>query len=212
MDSRKLISKRVNFPSTHEMAERYSYGFAAKFGFDEENRIFIKTALAQIFSSLLSDLQSALITGSEKGINEALALIEDPEYYETVKKRSRKQRDKHREFRREETERRAERERRRTNPTIEEKKADVQRALSEMIRLQDEYLKARNKITKFAEQHGETLISEVIVEKFPLPDLWLETHDINKFVRRLTYSEVSDFKQADQKNPEDNVINFFDWK
>lgn len=212
MSENKLLSRRVQFPSTLDMAEKYSHSFVNEFNLSQDDRVKVETALRNIFESFLSETVFAMIKGATRGIEEASCLIQDADYYETVKKRDTSSRQRRKEWQEQEIAREKERDRRKNNPTIEEQQADVRNAINEMIYAKDRYEQHRRAIKSFREKYDDSLIAEVIKKKYPIPEVWSESFDIDDFVARLTFSKIADEVEEENKIEGDNVFSLVDWK
>lgn len=98
----KLVNHRLQLPSLEsmldEMIRRWPDGqhpdFSAADGYDR-----LRAAFFQFGLSLLSRLELELTKAAGKGIAAALELIQDPDYYETGKKRKKRDRERLKEWR-----------------------------------------------------------------------------------------------------------------
>lgn len=85
--SKKLLTKRVEFPSIMDIVADFTPQFVNHFKLDEKQAEDMKLGLFQVLDRLMVDLEFAMKKGCEKGIEEAINLMKDADYYETVKKR-----------------------------------------------------------------------------------------------------------------------------
>lgn len=99
-----LLSMRVNFPSAEQYVEDYLHQFVAAFQMDDDGAAQMKGALIRFLERFMFDMESALVLGATKGIEEALNLIRNPKYYEVVKERRKRDRERAAEYRKEQEE------------------------------------------------------------------------------------------------------------
>ncbi len=94
MSERKLLSNRVQYcPSIEDLLDQWVPGFGQKFNLTTEQEVEFRELLRKCFDNLLWQASSAVELGTQKGIQEAFALMRDPSFYETVKRRRQKQRE-----------------------------------------------------------------------------------------------------------------------
>lgn len=98
----KLISHRVHYTSLKHLIEdllpRWSPDKPPDFS-GEDGREKLKGLLQRFGEQLLWSIQMDLEKGAAKGIQETLALIQDPDYYETIKQRRKRDRARSDEYR-----------------------------------------------------------------------------------------------------------------
>lgn len=201
--SEKLLSKRVNFPSLQDIVDQILPRFQQKFALDEQQTEEMKNGLFKVLKNLLWELQSVAELGAAKGIAEAFGMVEDLEYYETVKKRNKRQRERNKEWREKMDEEARERKYRLENPTYEDKQAVISQSLSAMFHSKENYNKARNKITELCEKEGSQILASTIKKNFKLPDVWVESFDLDGFIESLQTKKVSEYES-------DDLDDFFD--
>ena len=208
--NQKLLTKRVNFPSAKELAERYGMELTRGLELDADKSAQVRQWFEKIFESSLWDVQDAFVTGATKGIVEAYNLILDEDYYETVKKRNQASRARNKEWREKYEQEESERLRRQNNPTIDEAKQDIARYLRDMIHAKDQYKKNKKAVASAEMTYGTHVIREVVKEKFTNAQLVEEAFDVDAFVYQLTYSKVSDGTEIELPQKAENVVSFFD--
>ena len=211
----KLLSNRVHFVSTKDLAEKYSFDFIRGLELPTEKQPQIQKALEATFESFMWELRDALEVGLSRGVQETFNLIQDPNYYETVKKRDKNQRERARQQRQQWELESAEQARRKNNPTLDEARQDINRTLREMIYEKDAYRRNRKKFTELERKHGTHFIKEVVLDKFRHgASLIVESDafDVDEFIRGLTFSNISDNTESEQVNDSENVVSFFDYK
>jgi len=92
MTERKLISKRVQYASIESVVDEYCHQFVAHFKLDNKQSEEMKGGLTTLLKRFVYEVDHATKLGAEKGITEALALMSDPDFHATIKKRKAKQR------------------------------------------------------------------------------------------------------------------------
>jgi hypothetical protein len=215
MSQPKLLSNRAHFPSTKDMAENYSFEFVRGLELSTEQQPKVQQALEKILESFMWELRSALEVGLRRGVQETINLIQDPDYYETVKNRNKRQREQSRQQREKWEQEQQEFTRRKSNPTLDEVKQDVNKILREMIYEKDAYKRNKTNLFDIERKHGTHFIKEVILEKFGHGASLIvesEAFNVDEFIRGLTFSKVSDNTEIEDVKEAENVVSFFDYK
>lgn len=122
MPDKKLITKKVNFPSLQKIVDDNANLFIEHFKLSEVQGIQMREGLKRLLDSFLTEFQYAAELGAKKGIEEAVLLMQDPDYYLTVKKRDENSRKRNKEWKEKMEEEAAERKYRLENPTTEDLK------------------------------------------------------------------------------------------
>lgn len=214
-NTQKLLSKRVQFPSTKDMAENYSFDLIRGLELSTEHQPQIQKYLEGVFERFMWDLRSSLEVGIMKGVEETFNLIQDPDYYETVKKRNQAERQRSKEQREKWNQESKERDRRKNNPSLDETKQDVNHILREMIYEKDSYKRNKKKLAEIERKHGTHFIKEVVLDKFQHAASLIidsDAFDADAFVNGLTFSKISDNTEIEEVKESENVISFFDYK
>lgn len=204
----KLLSKRMNFNSMQSIADDYGARFAKHFNLSEEQEKEMIHGLFQVLDIASTELAAAARKGAERGINEAFALIFDPDFHETVKRRNQQNRERSKQWREEDKQREAERERRRNSPTREEKISDIRRAVWNMSQSRKTYHGNRDLIMKFVEQDGSEILGDFIKNQLEMPDLVIQNFDVDAYVKSLSECDIE--QNPKKKTLVDEVEDFFD--
>ncbi len=85
---KKLLSKRIQCESLESIIEDVFPQFAKHFKFDEKQAVEMKHGLREVMKRTLRAAQHAVEIGAQKGVAEGFNLIQDPDFYETEKKRA----------------------------------------------------------------------------------------------------------------------------
>ena len=195
--SKKLLTKRVNFPSVPDLIDEALPNIQEKFSFNEKQTEEMMIGLTRLLSNFLSEIKSALELGASKGMEEAIALILDPEYYETIKNRRKNTIKQNKEWRVKQEAEDAERKYRQENPTYNDKERIIINALSEMFYNKENYHKAKDKIFNITEKDGNQILIQTIKKRFRFPDIWFESFDVDEFIEQLKRKKVSEKKSDD---------------
>lgn len=99
LPDKKLLSKRVQFDSIESVIDEYLPQFVNHFKLDDAQTAEMRRALVELFKRFMLAVRHAVNLGADKGIEEALNLMCNPDFYETVKKRKAARREEARQFR-----------------------------------------------------------------------------------------------------------------
>ncbi len=205
-ENKKLLSRRLQVVSVQLFIEQNLQHFVEHFELNQKQSDEMKQGLMKLSEQLLNETFDALVKGAERGISEAISLIQDPKYYETASKRNKKHRNYLKDMRSQNKQREVERKRRLENPTFDEQKQDVRRALKEMIYDKDRYKKHKQTVIGFVSNHSNKDLEKVIEESFE-HHKYFDGFDIDKFVESLTMSKISDNSDDDDFFSQNDLIN-----
>ena len=201
MPDKKLITKKVNFPSLQKIVDDNANLFIEHFKLSEVQGIQMREGLKRLLDSFLTEFQYAAELGAKKGIEEAVLLMQDPDYYLTVKKRDENSRKRNKEWKEKMEEEAAERKYRLENPTTEDLKRLIKTEIYNLVSSKEQYNSAREKIEILIEKNGKNILLQTLKEKYRLPDFFAENFDLDSFIEELKLRNVSDGQELD---------NFFD--
>lgn len=106
-----IVGKRNHFESVQEVVDDATFSICRMFpDWDEKATDRFRAWLSEYSVRLLHEIMWALKTGADRGIEQAAALLRDPDYYQNRKRRDKLQRERRSEKRREEERQRLEKE------------------------------------------------------------------------------------------------------
>lgn len=151
---RRLLTHRVHFVSLQQEAEDEAPFVARILGVD--NVDLVAEILRRFGGVLLRRASWAMHTATQKAIDEAVSLIQDPDYYQTVRERRRRDRA------REELRKQDEFEKRRNppKPTLEEVRRDIHWAKENVARHAEWGARSAERLAELQKIEAE-LLSEV---------------------------------------------------
>lgn len=186
----------MNFNSMQNLADDYGARLAKHFNLSDEQEAQTIVWLFQLLQAASREIVDAAIKGAERGINEAAALVFDPDFHETVKKRSQRDRERSKEWREQEKQREAERKERQANPTYDDKQRTVYYCIDEMFHARERYDKAKANLFRVTDNNEEFLL-DALKKRFRLSEVWIKSFDLDKFVKLLERTKVSDKNDKD---------------
>lgn len=208
----KLLSRRVNFPSVHDIIDEYLPSFKAYLHLNDEQEAAIREAFFTIFERFLFSASYAATLGAEKGIREAFEMMKDEKYYETVKKRRQADRERWKFNKSENDERQKEYERRKNFPTRDEKIADIRSAIHDMAYNRKAYHKHRDLIFKYQDEDGNQILVDAIKRSTNgLEDVNFLTFDVDAWVKAISSLDIQTPPPNREKILDDSDgLDFFD--
>lgn len=150
----RLLNHRVHFVSLRQEAEDHAPRIAH--ALQVPNVSAVAEMLEWFGSVLLGHAARAMETATQKAINEAVSLIRDPDYHQTVKERRRRERG------REQARQQEEREKRKNppKPTLEEVQGSIHWAKKNLAQYEDWTAKSVIRLAELEKVEAE-LLSEV---------------------------------------------------
>lgn len=150
----RLLSHRVQFVSLQQEAEDHAPFVARALHVSDVDTVVQQ--LCRFGSSLLFHTSFALQTASEKAVSEAISLIQDPDYYQTVKERRRRWRAR----RMADEATRLEQRRNPPKPTLEQVQREIKQARADIERYIEWGASSSRRLQQLQETEAE-LLSEI---------------------------------------------------
>lgn len=148
---RRLLTHRVHFVSLRQEAEDNAPFVARVLGVDNVDAV--AEMLQRFGGDLLRRASWAMHTATQKAVDEAISLIRDPDYYQTVRERRRRDRA------REELRKQDEFEKRRNppKPTLDEVRRQIKWAQDEVARHAEWGAKSAERLAELEKTEAELL-------------------------------------------------------